>query len=347
MTHPESPRLSRRQLLAAAALGTAGLAGCRGPAPAERAVTVYTSLDEPYARPILEAFTRETGVQARPVYDTEANKSRGLGQRILSERNRPQADVFWSSEVLQTLALRDEGVLEPYRSPSAEGIPEQYRDPDGYWTGFAGRFRVLAVRPGLKDPPRSLLDLAEPRWHKQVAMAQPLFGTTTTEVAALFQALGEAPARRYYQARQANETLLVDGNSVAAELVARGDVLVGQTDTDDAYSRLDEGRRLEVLFPDQEGFGSLLIPNTAALVRGGPNLEGGRRFLDYLLRPETELALAALPTRQLPLHPGLESRLPENVKPLAELKQMEVDYRGLRARREAVDEFLRETFLTG
>jgi iron(III) transport system substrate-binding protein len=332
-------QITRRALL----IGTpALLVGCRKRA-SPGALTVYTSLDEPYARPVLQAFSRETGLEVRPVYDTEANKSRGLAQRIQAERERPQADVFWSSEVLQTLGLREEGVLEPYRSPSAEGIPERYRDPDGYWTGFAARFRVLVHRPGLKDPPKSLLDLTAPRWRKEVAMAQPLFGTTTTEVAALFQVLGDTRARDYYRRRKVNETLLVDGNSVAAELVARGDVLVGQTDTDDAFSRQDAGKKLEVVYPDQDGIGSLLIPNTAALVRGGPKLEAGRRFLDYLLRAETELLLAGLPSRQLPLHSGLT--LPERVRPLAAVKPMRVDYRRLPEQRSAVDRFLREVFL--
>jgi iron(III) transport system substrate-binding protein len=321
------------------------LAGCPHGPKTPPAVVVYTSLDEPYSRPILEAFTRETGTEVRPVYDTEANTARGLAQRILSDRTRPQADVWWSSAVLQTLNLREDGALEPYRSPSAEGIPERYRDADGYWTGFAGRFRVLVHHTSVKDPPKSLLELADPRWKGEVAMAHPLFGTTTTEVAALFQILGVERASAYYRERKANGTRIVDGNSVAAEAVARGDVQVGQTDTDDAYSRIDRGRPLEVVFPDQQGLGALLIPNTVGLVRGGPNQEGGRKLLDYLLRPETELALAALPSRQLPLHPGLEDRLPEKVRPLASVKAMEVDYRELPDVREAVDRFLRGVFL--
>ena len=335
--------ITRRTVIAG--LVPVALAGCRKGSSPDAGVTVYTSLDEPYARPVLEAFTRETRIEVRPVYDTEANKSRGLAQRILAERGRPQADVFWSSEVLQTLGLREEGVLEPYRSPAAEGIPERCRDPDGYWTGFAARFRVLVHRPGLENPPQSLLDLVEPRWRKEVAMAQPLFGTTTTEVAALFQVLGDAQARDYYRQRKANETRIVDGNSVAAELVARGDVAVAQTDTDDAFSRKDAGKKLEVIYPDQDGFGALLIPNTAGLVRGAPNPEAGRRFLDYLLRPETELLLAGLPSRQLPLHDGMKDRLPDRVQAQAAVKQMAVDYRRLPEERSAVDRFLREVFL--
>lgn len=337
-------RTTRRAFLIAA-LAAPVVGGCkRSRQDGPGAVTVYVSLDEPYSRPILESFSRETGLEVRPVYDLEANKSRGLAQRILSEAGRPRADVFWSSEVLQMLALLEGNALEPYAPATAEGIPERFRDPRGHWTGFAARLRVLAVHPSVGEPPSSLLELTDPRWKGQVAMAQPLFGTTTTEVAALFQVLGEEKARDYYRRRKSNGTVIVDGNSVAAELAARGDVRVGQTDTDDAYSRVDRGRDLKVVFPDQDGIGALLVPNTAGLVRGGPNPAGGKAFLDYLLKPETELALAALPSRQIPLHPGMESRIPEQTRPLARVKPMAVDYNRLPEIRRSVDAFLRETF---
>jgi iron(III) transport system substrate-binding protein len=317
--------------------------GCkpRGPEP----VVVYTSLDEPYARPVLEAFSRETNVPCLPVYDTEASKSRGLAQRILAERSRPQADVFWSSEVMQMLLLQKEGVLEPYRSPSADGIPARYRDPGGHWTAFAARFRVLVYnKKRVREPPETLAELAEGRWRGQVAMARPLFGTTMTEAAALFQVWGADRARDYYHRRKENGTKLVDGNSAAAEWTARGDVLIGQTDTDDAYIRVERGRPLGIVFPDQGGAGALLIPNTAGLIKGSPHPDQGQRFLDFLLRPETELLLAGLPSRQLPLHESLQSKLPEQVRPLARVKPMKVDYGRLRERYEEVESFLRELF---
>jgi iron(III) transport system substrate-binding protein len=338
----QAVRPSRRTVLLAGA--SALLAGCRP--PAGPAVVIYTSLDEPYARPVLDAFQRETGVTVRPVYDTEANKSRGLAQRILAERSRPRADVFWSSEILQMLSLRKESALAPYRSPSAEGIPEEFRDREGHWTGFAARFRVLVhntERAG--EPPRSLLDLAHPRWRNETAMANPLFGTTTTEVAALFQVLGAERARDYYRRRKANGTRIVDGNSVAAEETARGNVRVAQTDTDDAYIRADAGAPLGIVFPDQDDMGALLIPNTAALVQGGPNPDQGERFLDYLLRPETELMLAALPSRQLPLHKSAQDRIPSNVRPQSAVRPMKLDYNALTDQYREVDAFLREVFL--
>lgn len=245
------------------------------------------------------------------------------------------------------LRLRAQGALTVYRSPTADSIPARYRDPEGYWTGFAGRFRVLVYhRERVKTPPERIADLTAPRWKGEVAMANPLFGTTTSEAAALVQAWSLERAIRYYSDRKVNQTRIVSGNSAAAERVAQGEVLVGQTDTDDAFVRIDQGSPLEVVFPDQRGMGSFLVPNTAALIRGAPRPDAGQRFLDYLFRPETELMLADLPSRQLPLQPMALSRLPARVKPLAGVKRMEVDYSNLLDRFTELDEALRRIFLT-
>ncbi len=335
---------TRRALFAGSA---AVLAGCRK-SPALNAVTVDCSLDEPYSRPVLDAFTRETGLPVRAVFDTEATKSRGLAQRLLAERKAPLADVFWSSEVLQTVLLAKRGALAAYDGAFRRAVPSRLSDPEGRWTGFAARFRVFAVHGGTVDPPRSLLDLTQPRWKGHVAMADPLFGTTTTEAAALFQTLGAEKARALYLALRDNSVRIVDGNSVAAEMAATGEALIGLTDTDDAYIRQGGKRPVDVVFPNQGSndvsHGTLLIPNTAGPVAGGPNPEGARRFLDYLLRPETELMLANLPSRQLPLHPSAQKSLPPTVQPLAKMKTMEVAYHRLADDYEAINAFLRETF---
>ncbi|HDP89276.1 MAG TPA: hypothetical protein ENN42_04870 [Thioalkalivibrio sp.] len=114
------------------------LAGCPGPGTAR--VVVYTSVDQVYSEPILQAFEDESGIEVRAVFDVEAAKTTGLVNRLIAERAAPQADVWWNGEFAQTLKLRDEGVLAPYRPQSAEGVPAHYR-AQGLWTGLAGRAR--------------------------------------------------------------------------------------------------------------------------------------------------------------------------------------------------------------
>ena len=66
---------------------------------------------------------KQSGAKVNAVYDTEETKSTGLANRLLAEKARPQADVFWSNEPVRTLVLKSRDVLASYRSPSAEGIP--------------------------------------------------------------------------------------------------------------------------------------------------------------------------------------------------------------------------------
>jgi iron(III) transport system substrate-binding protein len=364
--------------------------GCRpAAAPGAGQVVVYTSLDQPYAAPVLQAFERQSGVRVAAVYDTEATKSLGLANRIAAERGRPRADVFWSSEVVRVIGLKAQGVLEPYHPPNAASIPERFKDAEGYWTGFAARARVIVYNTKLvTNPPRSRFDLEKPAWRNAVAMANPLFGTTATEAAALFELLGPERARAHYRALKANGVRIVDGNSVAADRTSQGEVRAALTDTDDALTRLRGGAPLGIVYPDQpplrergsEGarergsnasgartptppsslsslprplphsltpslprpLGTLVIPNTVALVKGGPHPEHGRRLVDYLLSDEVEALLAKGGARQLPLRPGVPT--PAGVPRLGELGAFDIDFARVAGRSEEVDTFLKGLF---
>ena len=114
-----------------------------------REVVIYTSLDQVFSEPVLQKYEADTGVKVKAVYDVEATKTTGLVNRPIAEKSNPQADVFWNSEVGRTLILKEKGILTPYRSPSASDIPVQFKDPEGYWTGFAARARVLIVNTDL------------------------------------------------------------------------------------------------------------------------------------------------------------------------------------------------------
>src|SRR6266566_9593195 len=116
-------------------------------------VVVYVSHDQVFSEPILKDFENETGIKVRAVYDTEETKSTGTMNRLIAEKNNPQADVYWANEPIRAEVLRQQGIAAPYVSPSAEGIPATFRDPIGYWTGFAARARVLIVRPDVSPRP--------------------------------------------------------------------------------------------------------------------------------------------------------------------------------------------------
>lgn len=291
------------------------LLACQG-REATPEVVVYTSVDQVYAEPVLRAFEAQTGIRVLAVYDVEATKTVGLVQRLLAEREHPQADVFWNGEFLQTLLLQEQGILTPTVFSAAGTLPPDYVDPQGYWAAFGGRARVILVNTGLVAPdamPASVFDLLSAAYPAdRVGLANPLFGTAATEAAALYATLGADVAHSFYQQAAERGVKILDGNSVVRDQVASGQLAWGLTDTDDACGALQRGAPVQVVFPDQAAGqpGALVIPNTVARIAGGPNPEAAQALVDYLLSPEAEAQLVALNWIQIPTRP-----LPETVTP--------------------------------
>lgn len=299
--------------------------GCS--APAGREVTVYVSTDRVFSEPIIRAYENKSGVKVNAVYDTEETKSTGLANRILAEKNNPQADVFWSNEPVRTLVLKSRGVLAPYQSPSADGIPSIFRDPEGHWTGFSARMRVIVYNVNLVPPedlPESILDLADQKWRSQVAIADPRFGSTSFHVAALYAEMGDERADDFFRKLKANDVKIVPGNSVVRDLVVRGEVKIGLTDTDDVNVALEDGQPVAMVLPDRDGMGVPLMPNMVSLIANGPHPEAGRALIDYLLSSEVELSLAKSEAVQIPLRQGVEP--PRNIPPINSFKPMTLNY---------------------
>ncbi len=285
-------------------------------------VVVYTSVDDIYAIPILRRFEAVTGIRVDAVFDTEATKAVSLANRIVAERGRPRCDVFWNGEILRTLMLEEAGVLEPYRSPSAVDIPREWVDPQGHWTGFAARARVIVHRTdGGGRIPRTLEDLADPAWRGRVGFPRPFAGTGATHVAALCQVLGQARALDLLRRWKENGLRLLPGNSMVRDAIVRGELSVGVVDTDDVWVGKANGKPIDMVYPDAEGIGTLVIPNTVALIRGAPHPTEARRLIDWLLSVETEAELARSRSRQIPVR---DLPVPDGVLPLARIRTMKV-----------------------
>jgi iron(III) transport system substrate-binding protein len=277
--------------------------------PDKKEVVIYTSVDQVYAEPVFLEFTNRTGVRVLPVYDVEAAKTTGLVNRLIAEKDHPLADVFWSGEFAQTMLLKEKGVLAQYASPLAGDIPSRFRDPDGYWTGFGGRARILIVNTDRMVPadyPHSVMDLASGRYPADtIGIAYPMFGTASTQAAALYAQLGYDDARHYFTQLHDRGVRTVDGNSVVRDLVARGDLSFGITDTDDACGAVEHGDHVAVIVPDQQegGMGVLIIPNTVAVIAGAPHPYEARLLADYLLGSDVEGSLVRSGWIQIPSRP--------------------------------------------
>src|SRR5271166_2920969 len=130
--------------------------GCGKSGP--QTVVVYTSQDEVFAEPIFQEFESQTGVQVRAVYDSEAVKTVGLVNRLLTEKDNPQCDVFWNNEEFRTRQLAALNV---------------FRQSNG-WNHLGYRTRRLVINTNFLQEaaaPRRFSDVTNKIWQGKVALA--------------------------------------------------------------------------------------------------------------------------------------------------------------------------------
>lgn len=293
----------------------------------QREVVVYTSVDQVFSEPILNDFEKNTGIKVKAAYDVEASKTVGLVNRLIAEKRNPKCDVFWNNEIVRTIVLKEKEILIPYASLSAEDIPPQFRDKDDYWTGFAARARVLIYNTKMleeADVPESIFELAKPKWKGRVALAYPLFGTTASHIASMYVSLGQEKTEEYLKAMKANDIVIVDGNSVARDVVVEGRIPLAFTDTDDVNVAIQSGKPVKTIYPDSDGIGTLLIPNTVALIKDCPHPDEGKILIDYLLSREVESKLAFCESANMPIRDGVKK--PLHVPEFSSIKAMGVNY---------------------
>ncbi len=295
-------------------VGVCLLNGCKAPVSE---VVVYVAQDQVYADPILADFEAETGIHVRALYDSEAVKTVGLVNRLLAERTFPQCDVFWGNEEFHTRRLAAAGV---------------FRQTNG-WAAFGYRSRRMIINTNfltLRQAPKSLLELTNQQWRGRVALAYPLFGTTATHFAVLRTVWGRERWEQWCRNLVANDPLVVDGNSVVARLVAKGEAWIGLTDSDDAAMVQRQGAPIAVLPMNAE---TLLIPNTVGVIRNAPHPDAAQRLFSYLLRPEV--------ARRLVQAGALEGVDPREVT----VKTLQPDWDKVLAQFQETTRFLKTVFL--
>ncbi len=305
-------------------------------------VVVYTTVDQIFSEPILKDFEKETGIVVKAVYDTEETKSTGVLNRLIAEKDNPQCDLFWSGDPVRTIVLKNKGITSPYQSAAANDIDVVFKDPDNHWTGFSARARVLIYNKNLLEKdhiPQSIFDLTKEEYKGKVAIANPLFGTTTFHIAALFTAVGNEKAKQFLTDLKSNQVVIASSNGDVKKRVVQGEVSCGLTDTDDAYEAIKNEANIGIVFLDQKGMGSLIMPNTINLIKNSPHSENGKKLMDYLLSKETEAKLAKS-CAQMPLHKGVA--IPDNIPSLDNIVPMKIDYDKTSQKLEEIQKYLKE-----
>lgn len=286
-------------------------------------VTLYMGPPEKTCQAVAQGFEKRTGVKT-----TFLRLSAGEAiNRIRAERNAPQASILYGIGLPSMLTLKADGLLQPYKSPEAAAIPDKYKDPEGYWTGtdvdfigFASNRKFLEEKK-LKAP-QSFDDLLRPEFAGNVCLGSPsTSGTGYTFLTTVLQLMGEAKGWEYMKRFNANVAQYTRSGIGPTQLVGRGEVGVGILFAHDILGSIDKGFPIEMSLP-AEGTGYDLF--CTVMLKGAPEPDAAKRFVDWACTPEAVELLAASEYFDVPTHP--KAKLHDVVKPWQNAKLINYDF---------------------
>ena len=316
----------RRLVMTAAALGF--LLGATGVAEAQQRVVVYSANDSTLNDLAFAAFQKETGIVVEPI----STGSGVLFKRIQSEKDHPLGDIIWG--VSRALLQSNTAYFAPYKSKNEGAIPAQFRDPNDLWIGTNLHLLVLlqntAALPADQGP-RRWTDLLDPKWRGKIAFTDPAnSGSAFANIALLVEQWGGGDAGWGKVKALIANTKMLNRSSLVFQGVGQGEYPLGISLEYAGLLWAHDGAPVKTIYPED---GTLALMEGVAIIKGGPNPEAAKAFVDWINKKETrEMILKA--TFRRPAREDLDlSSLPGNMPPLAGLKLLSYDEDAWTARR--------------
>ncbi|HEX5598871.1 MAG TPA: iron ABC transporter substrate-binding protein [Micromonosporaceae bacterium] len=313
-----------------------GLAACGGADPgaqepsADKKITLYSGRNEKLIKPLLEKFTKKTGITVKDRYGNTAQ----MAAQLLEEGDKSPADVFLAQDAGALGAVSKKGMFAPLSDTTVSKVPESYRAKNGDWVGVTARSRVLVYNPDLVSAdqlPRSVFDLTRPEWKGKVGVA-PTNASFQAFITAIKVQHGEAKAKEFLAGLKANDPQIRDGNGKILEDVDSGKIAVGLINHyylgEVALERGTTPDQLKAklhFFPDGDSGALVNVAGVGVLSKAAKDPDA-QAFIDYLLSPEAQQYFAEQ-TFEYPVVAGVPA--PAGVPPLSELAVPQIDLNDL------------------
>ncbi len=314
--------------LVACAPGTTGPASAPPPAsggatPAPSGtLTIYSGRSEELVGPLIERFKAGTGLDVRVNYAGTTD----LASTILEEGDASPADVFFAQDAGALGAVAAEGRLAPLPDTTLGLVDARFRSDDGNWVGVSGRARVVIYDTRAlseADLPPTIDAFTDSAWKGRIGWA-PTNASFQSFVTAYRVLKGDAAAKTWLEAVQANEPKVYDGNDAVLAAVGAGEVEIGFVNHYYLMRQLIE----QPDFPVANHFlaagdpGALVNVAGAGILTTSKNPSAAQAFIDFLLSTESQEYFAS-ETSEYPLVEGVAAG--DALPPLSEIESPDID----------------------
>lgn len=270
-------------------------------------LVVYSGRSDKFVRPVVAAFTRETGIQVI----LHTGKSTELLNKLKLEGARTRADLFLSNDAGNLQIGSDLGLFRPLPGDIVSVIPANLRATDNTWTGLSARARVLVVNTRAQGLGfiRSVFDLADPRLKGRLGVTTSanesfIAGTTVYMLVA-----GRERTLAWLRGLKANtEGRVYNKHSRIVADVAAGRKDVGLVNHYYIFRHLARhpGAPIRILLPDQGEQGMGVAWNVAgiAVTRHAPHPRAAERLVAFLVSERGQRMFAEV-NREYPARHGV------------------------------------------
>ena len=299
--------ISRAGALLLLTLGTAA------PAFADGEVNIYSYRQPELIQPLLDAFTKETGIDTNVLF-----LDKGLVERMAAEGRNSPADVILTVDISRLVEAKEGGVTQPLKDELiAKDIPANYRDPEGNWFGLSTRARVVyASKDRVTDTKITYEELADPKWKGKICMRDGQHSYNIGLFASMIAHHGADYTETWLKGLRDNLARKPDGNdrSQAKSIMAgECDIALGNTYyvglmmTNEREPQEKEwAAAIKILFPNTDDRGTHVNISGMALAKYAPNRDNAVKLMEFLSSGEAQ-KIYAEQVFEYPVMPGAEA----------------------------------------
>ena len=309
---------------------------------AQQKVVIYSSNDDTLHKLAFAAFTKETGIAVEPI-------SAGSGvvmKRIQTEKDRPGGDIVWG--VSRSLLDTNKQYFSAYLSKNNDATPTQYREPTNLWIG--NNLHLLVILQNTKvlpedQGPKTWADLLDPKWKGKIAFTDPAnSGSAYSTVTMLVDHFGGGDAGWAKVKGLLANTKVLNRSSLVFQGVGNGEYPLGISLEYAGYVWAAGGAPVKTIYPAD---GTIAQMEGVAIVKGGPNPDSAKAFVDYINRKDVR-EMIIKDTFRRPARQDLDlSKLPGSMPALSSIKLLpynEVAWTEVRAATlEKIKDMIQET----
>ena len=289
-----------------------GFSMLSGTALADGVVNVYSYRQPELIKPLLDAFTKESGISTNVLF-----LDKGLEERMAEEGENSPADVILTVDIGRLQAAEDKGVTQSLNDKEVNSnIPAQYRDPDGNWFGVTTRARVVyASKERVTQDAITYEELADPKWKGKLCTRSGQHVYTIGLIASMIAHHGAEKTEAWLAGVKANLARKPDGGdrdqakaifAGECDIALGNNYYVGQMQTNDKEPEQKEwAASIKVLFPNSADRGTHVNISGMALAKHAPNKENALKLMEFLASDEGQ-RIYGEQVYEYPVEPGVK-----------------------------------------